>query len=210
MSDDLVGVVLAQGPPGLFIILLANALGMPFPTSLILMALGSFAGQGQIPLLPFLLSGLMGAAIGDQLGYLLGRLGGEVVIARLGRSCRAATAFAKAEKLIWRWSGPGIYFSRWLLSPLGPWVNLATGISRYPWPRFAIWDFLGLVTWITLYAALGFLFSDRIHDLAELIGGFTWLFVVLAIALVPLWLLRRRRGAILARLAGKTGNASDS
>jgi len=214
MSDDLFELVAAHGPQALFVILLANCLGIPFPTSLLLLALGSFARQGEMPLLPFLAASLAGALAGNQLGYLLGRLGGNLLVARLEQRPRAAAAMERAERLVWRWSGPGIYFSRWLLAPLGPWMNLATGIARYPWPRFLLWDFLGLTTWIGLYSMLGFFFSGSVQRLAELIGSLTWLLVFILITLLLGWLLFRRwRATMVARLedgaadAGKPGSS---
>ena len=210
MSDELVELVGTHGPVALFFILLANCLGMPFPTSLLLMALGSFAGQGEMPLMPFLAAGLAGAVIGDQLGYLLGRLGGTLLMTRLEQRPRTAAALGRAEGLIWRWSGPGIYFSRWLLAPLGPWVNLTTGISRYPWARFAVWDFFGLVTWMGLYSMLGFLFSGSVQRLAELIGSVTWLLVFALLTLLFGWLLLRRwRAAAATRLESKATDMGD-
>ena len=207
MTDELVEVVTTHGPGALFFILLANCLGVPFPTSLLLMAIGSFAGQGEMSLMPFILAGLTGAVIGDQVGHLLGRLGGRLIIARLERRPRARAAFKRAERLIWRWSGPGIYFSRWLLAPLGPWVNLATGISRYPWLRFAIWDFFGLATWIGLYMTLGYLFSGSVQRLADLTGSFTWLLVFALLTLLLGWLLIRRwRLSVAARLERSPAN----
>jgi hypothetical protein len=29
------------------------------------------------------------------------------------------------------------------VTALGPWVNLARGLARYPWLRFSFWDALG-------------------------------------------------------------------
>lgn len=210
MTDELLDLVTAYGPLALFGILLVNCLGVPFPTSLLLMALGSFAGQGEMRLMPLLLAGLTGAVLGDQIGYLLGRLGGTLLKARLKQRPRTAAALAKAEQLIWRWSGPGIYLSRWLLAPLGPWVNLTTGITRYPWPRFAIWDFLGLATWIGLYSTLGYLFSGSVQALAELTGSLTWLMVFATLTLLLGWiLLWRWRAAAAARLASKSREMGD-
>ena len=210
MTDDLVELVTTHGPGALFFILLANCLGMPFPTSLLLMAIGSFAGQGEMSLFPFVLAGRTGAVIGGQAGHLLGRLGGRLIIARLAKQPRARATFERAERLIWRWSGPGIYFSRWLLAPLGPWVNLATGISGYPWLRFALWDFFGLATWIGLYVTLGYVFSGSVQRMAELSGSLTWLLVFTLLTLLLGWLLLRRwRAATLERLENRASDLQD-
>ena len=49
----------------------------------------------------------------------------------------------QAEARLRKWGGPGIFFTRWLVTPLGPAVNLISGFAGYSWLRFLIWDFLG-------------------------------------------------------------------
>lgn len=210
MSEDLIQLVGEHGAAALFGILVANCLGVPFPTSLLLLALGSFVGQGEMALWPLLAAGIAGAVVGDQAGYLIGRMGGRVVTNRLARRPQAAAAVAKAEKLVWRWGGVGVFFSRWLLSPLGPWVNLATGMTRYPWARFAVWDFLGLSVWIGLYLGLGMVFSRSVQNLADLLGSLTWLLIFGVLTVLLGWrLLRRLRQATMARLEARFAPPGD-
>lgn len=193
MSDALLGLAADHGGPALFAILAANCLGVPFPTSLLLLALGSFAGQGEVSFWGLLFWGLAGAALGDQAGYFLGRLGGQLAGRRLARRPRAAAAAVRAELLIGRWGGLGVFFSRWLLAPLAPWVNMATGAAAFPWPRFTLWALLGEALWLCLYLGLGLLFSHSIQSLAGVLGGVTWLLVVALVTLLLGW-------ALLARL----------
>jgi hypothetical protein len=71
----------------------------------------------------------------------------------------------------------GIFLSRWLVTPLGPWLNLTSGIAGYSWPRFLFWDVTGEVLWVVIYVNLGKIFSDRVSALAELLGNLTWVIV---------------------------------
>lgn len=196
MSEELIGLIGDHGPLALFGILAINCLGVPFPTTLLLLALGSFVGQGEMAFWPLLLWGLAGMALGDNGGYLLGRLGGAAVTRRLAGRPRAAATIARAERLVQRWGGLGVFLSRWLLSPLAPWVNLATGTARYPWPRFALWELLGGALWLGLYLGLGMLFSRSVHNLALVLGNLTWFLIfALAAALLAWRLLARLRKA---------------
>jgi membrane protein DedA with SNARE-associated domain len=87
------------------------------------------------------------------------------------------------------WGGPGIYITRWALSPLGPWINLASGTAGYPWYRFLFWDVLGELTGAALYIGLGWFFSDRVMALYGVLGDLTWAIAALLAAVILGWQL---------------------
>jgi membrane protein DedA with SNARE-associated domain len=145
-----------------------------------------------------------GSVLGDQAGYAIGRWGGPALITKLsglfGRHASLEAMEAKAKA----WGGPGIFITRWLLSPLGPWINLASGTARYPWQRFLFWDILGEVTGAALYISLGRLFSDRVMALSAVLGDLTWaIAALLAAVILGYQLLAHLR----RRASGKTGVA---
>src|SRR5438477_507176 len=86
-----------------------------------------------------------------------------------------------------RWGAFGIFITRWLLGPLGPWINLSSGIASYSWPRFLLWDALGEVLWVLMYVMAGKLFSDRIGQIAGLTTSVSWGLVGVLIALLCAW-----------------------
>lgn len=90
---------------------------------------------------------------------------------------------------------PGIFTSRWLVGALGSWVNLSSGIARYPWPGFLLWDVLGEVLWVVGYVSLGLLFNDRVQALADLLGSLCWLLLALLVAAAGWTLARQFRRA---------------
>ena len=105
----------------------------------------------------------------------------------IGRDASLEAMEGKAKA----WGGPGIFITRWLLSPLGPWINLASGTARYPWQRFLFWDILGEITGATLYISLGRLFSDRVMALSAVLGDLTWAIAALLAAIIFGYLLLR-------------------
>ena len=190
-TDQLLAALLVHGVPLLFAVILIAAVGMPFPVSLMLVAAGSFAKQGELSLLPVILVGSLAAILGDQIGYGLARWRGRHFIVRISRGLGGETKIKKAEALTRRWGGPGIFFSRWLVTELGPWVNVTSGIARYPWRRFILWDVLGEVLWVVLYVMLGYLFSDRVQYIAEILGNLAWAILGFIVALILGWKLVR-------------------
>jgi membrane protein DedA with SNARE-associated domain len=187
--DQLLAWLSLYGVPALFIILVVTSAGIPFPDTLLLLVVGSFVEQGEMKLWQVLVVGSAGAIIGDQIGYGLGRWGGRRLVRRITNKMGGADKIKRAEAFSKRWGGAGIFFSRWLVGPLGPWINLSSGITAYSWPRFIFWDALGEVLWVVLYVMLGNIFSDRVQDLAELLGNLTWVIVGVIAATILGWKL---------------------
>lgn len=119
MSATLLGLFADYGIVALFAILLTASVGVPFPSSLLLLAAGSFAEQGEFdPALAFA-AAVAGAVVGDQIGYAIGRWAGRRAIVRLAGRIGFANRVEQAEDFARRWSGPGIFFTRWLVGALG-------------------------------------------------------------------------------------------
>ena len=127
------------------------------------------------------------AVLGDQIGYGVARWCGRRLVARISRKIGGEAKIRKTEILAKRWGGTGIFFSRWLLTPLAPWLNVTSGIADYPWRRFIFWDVLGQVLWVLLYVMLGFIFSDRVQTIAEVFGNLAWVVLGFIGAIILGW-----------------------
>ena len=187
MTDQILSWLSLYGVAALFGILMIASAGVPFPVTLLLVAAGSFTNQGEMTLWHVLLSGSCGAIAGDQLGFGLARWRGRTLIKWLTDRIGGAEKIEKAESFTQKWGGAGIFFSRWLFTPLGPWINITSGIAGYSWPRFLLWDVLGEILWVVLYVLLGYFFSDRVQEVAELLGDLKWVTLGAVVAIVAGW-----------------------
>jgi membrane protein DedA with SNARE-associated domain len=177
------------GLPALFLVIAIAGIGLPFPVSFVLVAAGSFVEQGDMKFWPVIVISSLAAILGDSIGYLLGRWAGKRLIVRLSRGVGAESRVKKAERFSARWGVAGIFFSRWLVTGLGPWINLTSGIARYPWRRFMLWVVLGEVLWVFLYVCLGYVFSSRVQTITDLLGNLTWFILGLLISVFLGWKL---------------------
>lgn len=191
ITDQLLAALVDYGLPLLFAVITISSVGVPFPVSLTLVAAGSFAKQGEMNLLPVLVGGSLAAIIGDQIGYGLSRWAGRPLVVRISRRMGGEHKIKEAEALSKKWGGPGIFFSRWLVTQLGPWINVTSGIAGYPWRRFILWDVLGEVLWVFLYVMLGYIFSDRVQYISEILGNLAWAVLPLILAIILGWKLFR-------------------
>jgi len=175
MAETLFGYVAIYGLPFIAISAFLSCLAVPIPTFAIMLAGGAFAASGDLVLWQVLAVAYLAAVIGDQSGFQLGRWGGQTVLRRLAGSPRRAALMARANLLIDRWGGFGVFFSTWLFAPLGPWANFAAGTVGMPRLRFLAWDAAGEAIWVSAYVGLGFLFGSRLSALVELVGDWVGL-----------------------------------
>ncbi|NNE78871.1 MAG: DedA family protein [Silicimonas sp.] len=181
MNEVLFGLVSSYGLPVVAISAFLSCLAVPIPTFAVMLAGGAFAATGDLGFWQVILTAYVAAMLGDQTGFQIGRWGGASVIAALSHKHARARLIERAQNDIRKWGGIGVFFSTWLFAPLGPWVNLVAGVVRMSWLRFTVWDFAGEAIWVTLYVSLGFLFGERLPELAELVGDWAGLISSLAV-----------------------------
>ena len=178
--------------PLLFGITLISAFGAPLPATLLLIASGSFVKQNDLSLWWVLGAGLGGAVLGDLAGYGLGRWGAREQVTRLGRWVGSEAQLRRASAALKRRGGPGVFVSRFLLTPMGPTLNITSGMVSYPWRNFLMYDVAGEAIWVGVYVSLGLILSDRVQTINELFNNLVWLVVGLSLLVGLGWKLVRR------------------
>ena len=201
MTETILSVFSLYGAPALFAIVLAGQFGIPLPTSILLLTAGALLGEGDLSYLEVFACALAGAVIGDHVGYAVGRFAGTAMRERAGRWRRLRDSLARAEALTRKWGDGSIFLSRWLFSPVGPYINLTSGLSLHPLHRFALADIAGEVIWIGGYLALGTLFAQSIAQIADIIANAAWMIGAAVITLLLGWqlLIRLRRIRAIGR-----------
>jgi membrane-associated protein len=196
LSDQLLAALALYGLPVLFGTTLIASLGIPLPDTVLLIAAGSFVQQGEMDARWVIVATAIAAVLGDQMGYWAGRWGSDRLEVFVGRRVGGLARLQAAEALAQKWGGPGIFFSRWLITTLAPWINLSSGIAKYPYAKFLFWDILGDVVGVLVFVTLGDVFSDRVQAITETLGNFAWVGLALIAAAICAWQLAKylRRG----------------
>lgn len=197
MTDTVFALVAQYGSGALFIVTFLSCLAMPVPASLMMLTGGAFAASGDLSLVTASLSAYGGALAGDQAGYLVGQsCAGWLEHWAEARQNRAML-LGRARASVDRWGGMGVFLSRWLVSPLGPYVNFAGGAGRMPWARFSIWSAAGEMVWVALYVGLGYLFAGSLTAVAEFAADLSGLVAGAVVAVgLGFWLrvMQKRHG----------------
>lgn len=171
MTDWLLALVPQYGLWLLAAATFLSCLALPFPASILMLTAGGFAAAGDLVLWQAFLAAAIGGIVGDQTGYWAGRGLGLAFLARLRKDPGRDKLLARADALMDRRGVLAVFLSRWLLSPLGPWVNLIAGSARYSWGRFTASGVAGEGVWAGLYVGAGFAFGGNIEAASNMLGS---------------------------------------
>jgi membrane protein DedA with SNARE-associated domain len=175
VADIVLELFAVYGLFAIALIVAAGQLGVPLPTSIVLMTGGALQASGDLQLWQVFAVALTAAMAGDHCGYAVGRLAGNTIRARAKTRPRLEARLDKAEAFGRKWGTLGIFLSRWLVSPLGPYVNVTSGLTRHSLARFTAADLAGESIWVGGYVALGSLFAGQIATIADVIANASWL-----------------------------------
>ncbi len=173
-----------------------SCMALPLPSSMLVMAGGSFAASGDLLFWQVALVAWAGFVVGDQLTYQLARKAGAPILGRLRKGESRAKLIGRAEDLLEERGAVAVFLSRTILSPLGPYVTYISGALGVRWAAFSAASVLGAALWAVAYSGLGYAFADQLTQVAAAISnglGFVAAFAVAGGGLF--WMARKLRHA---------------
>jgi membrane protein DedA with SNARE-associated domain len=186
------------GPWAVFIALLLEDFGLPVPGEAMLIAGAIFAALGDFHIEWVLLLGLLGAVIGDNMGYAIGYFGGRRVAVRYGRYIfLTESRLRRLEGFFDRHGGKVVAAARFI-DGLRQFNGLIAGVSRMRWSRFLMFNILGAAIWVGFWGGAAYFFGSELGLMFRwfkrlevyLLGGLALVIVFLVVR----YLLRRNRG----------------
>ena len=136
--------------------------------------------------------GGLGAIMGGQAGYCVGRFGGRPFVLRWGRYVFITPErLGRAESFFERHGGKAVFLARFIAG-LRVFGALVAGMSRMSWRKFTLYSVLGGLVWAAAAVALGYFLWASIGLVEHWIGRVSLLLAaVVALALLLGWAYRR-------------------
>ena len=139
---------------------MVGTMGIPFPSAAILLAAGVLVQQGHLDLRNAILFGILGAIIGNQIGYWVGHKGGRQFVLKWGSYVKLTPErLERVERLFLLHGGKAVFAARFfsvsriLAAPVA-------GISRMRWDTFFLYSALGGTAWATAVVFVGYFFGQ--------------------------------------------------
>lgn len=190
------------GYPAVTIFVMIESSGIPFPGETMLLFASFYAAVDHHLQIPIVIAcAALGAIIGDNIGYTVGRTGGRVIVLRFGRYVFLKPEhLERAERFFAKHGDKTVFFGRFI-AVLRAWAAFLAGVNHMPWRKFLIYNAAGGIIWATIYGTLGFLagriFHDNFSQVEQIARTLSWggaiFLIALIIAIYILFTLRRRR-----------------
>jgi membrane protein DedA with SNARE-associated domain len=165
--------------------------GVPVPGEALLIAAAVFAGSGHMNIAAVILVAVIGAVIGDNIGFAVGHFGGRPLVERFGRYVfLTPTRLEHAEEYFNRHGGKIVTIARFI-EGLRQLNGLLAGIVGMHWAKFLGFNAIGAVLWVCTWAGIGYLAGENIVEIYAAFERYKW-FVVGAVVVIAAILIARR------------------
>lgn len=172
--------------------------GIPFPGETMLVTAAVYAGTGHLSIAWVIVAGAVGAIVGDNLGFVAGRLGGRPLVLRYGRYIRVRKQHLEyAERFFTRHGDKTVFLGRFV-AVLRAWAALLAGINRMAWSTFLVYNAAGGILWATIFGVLGYTLGHNLPVLERvlrILGVVGVAVAVLAVAAAYVAWKRRSRSS---------------
>lgn len=197
------------GYPAVVIFVMIESSGIPFPGETMLLLAAFYAAIDHHLQLPIVIAcAALGAILGDNIGYSVGRTGGKAFIERYGQYLFLKPEhLERAEQFFARHGDKTVFLGRFV-AVLRAWAAFLAGVNQMHWRTFFIYNAAGGIVWATLFGLLGYYaglaFHNNFAQVEHLASTITWvtagilaLGVAVAVGVVSLRRRKQRRVAPL-------------
>jgi membrane protein DedA with SNARE-associated domain len=183
-------------------LVLLEDFGVPVPGETVLIAAAVYAGAGRLNIVVVALIALAAAVLGDNIGYLIGRLGGRPLVERYGRYIMLTSERIEKATAFFERQGPKIVTIARFIEGLRQANGIISGMGEMPWRTFLAFNALGAAIWVGLWCAVGDLAGNHIDAIYRGVTQYLSYVIAAAIVAALVWLALRVRRRRARRLAG--------
>ncbi len=165
--NDVLALIVHHGYIIIFLIVLAEALGIPVPAALALVTGGAAVASGALRAPAVALVAVTAMLVGDSLLYVLGsRMGWRL----LGFLCRVSadpeTCILRAAESFYKRGRATLVIAKFIPG-INSMVPPLAGSMKMPFMQFLGLDFLGASAYTLAYGGVGFVFRDFVATIAR-------------------------------------------
>ncbi len=175
-----------------FVLMLINSCGVPFPSEVIMPVAGVLAATGHFSIVVVIIAGVAGNWLGALLAYALARRYGRPLLLGPGRRIGISPRHLDlADHWIDRYGMAAVFFGR-MLPVVHTYISFPAGLARMQPVWFGGLSLLGSTAWVTFLALLGYEVGANYTKVSGPIGTLAIVIAVLVVIAVVAWYLRGR------------------
>lgn len=157
--------------------------GWAVPGGLILATAGFLSNNNQnLPLIPIIVSGTLGAWFALLLAYILGKKSGMWLVKKLHQENNARFAKSLLQK------NGGVILTTSMLANLTKfWISYVAGVESFGFFKFNFYAFIASLSWTSLVTLLGYFAGyekENLLRVTKTIGILTWVLLFIALFII--------------------------
>lgn len=165
--------------------------GVPVPGETILIAAAVFAGTSNLNIALVVGAAVLGAVIGDNIGFALGHFGGRPLAERFGSYVFLTPQRLERAQVYFNSHGGKIVTVARFVEGLRQLNGFLAGMAGMHWAKFLAFNALGAVLWVGTWSAVGYFAGDHIEAIYGAFDRYKW-FAIAALAVIVAIVITRR------------------
>lgn len=191
------------------LIVMLESMGLPLPGESLIIGTAIYcATTHRLDIVWVIVVAIVGAIMGDNFGYLIGRSLGFRVLARFGRHVGLSDQRLRLGRYLFRQHGGKVVFFGRFIAVLRTFAALLAGANRMPWPSFLVYNALGGIGWAGGYGLAAYMLGQQAQRISGPLGIVIGTIAVIVVGSVFLFLKRNEKR--LTQEAEQAANQQDA
>ena len=195
MTAALSSFVASYGLLAVFVLMLVESCGVPFPSEVTMPVAGLLAAAGHLNVVAVIVTGAFANLVGSLIAYWLAARFGEPLLLGPGRYAGIRRHHLEiADRWFQRWGLWAVFFGR-MLPVIRTYISFPAGLARVDLPRFSILTFVGALPWCAALTLVGYVLGSNYERISGPIEKAAIVIAALVAIGLVIWYLRGRREA---------------
>jgi len=197
LTDALSNIVATYGLVAVFVLMVAESCGIPFPSEVVMPTGGLLAATGHIQegLVAVIVAGALANLVGSLIAYGVAARFGEPLLLGPGRYVGIRRHHLElADGWFRRWGLLAVFIGR-VLPVIRTYISFPAGLARIDVPKFSLLTFIGALPWCAALALVGYVLGRNYERISGPVEKIAIVIAVLVAVGVVVWYVRGRREA---------------
>jgi len=192
LTTALSNFIAAYGLLAVFVLMVGESCGLPFPSEIIMPTAGLLAAAGHMNLVVAIVAGAVANLVGSLIAYWLAAWFGEPLLLGPGRYVGIRRHHLElADGWFRRWGLLAVLIGR-VLPVIRTYISFPAGLARIELVRFTVLTFVGALPWCAALALVGYELGRNYDRISGPIEKAAIGVALLVVAVVVVWYLRGR------------------
>ncbi len=169
------------------------------PSEIVLAYGGYMVSEGSIGFIGAIIAGVIGGTIAQIFIYWIGRYGGRPFLDKYGKYLLIKKHHIDMSENWFQKYGTGVVFSARFIPVVRHAISIPAGIAKMPFLKFVVLTVLAIIPWSILFVYLGIQLGSQWDDVENIAGTYTTPIMILAIVVIALYFVIKKRTAIFKR-----------